>query len=261
MNKKAFTMAEALMRITIAVILLFVVFKFGKSIANSFFGGGDSIKSFESFADELNSQKQWQSEPILLSLDSGTAVVGFSKDGDFECISCQGGEGTFASRAIFKKPSKSQCTGTACVCLCSKGLDISYKDKSAILDKQPASIKCAGLYCKSVNTDIYPSYVLKDGKYKTYGRRSDFASWKNGFIFAREVPGDDPSNDAAMTGYIKNDQRTLSLYLERDKVEGNSYIMACPELPCIVSKDQKTNPQDTKENNHGLFNPEPNTAQ
>ena len=33
-SKKAFTMAEALMRITIAAVLLFIVFKFGKGVAD-----------------------------------------------------------------------------------------------------------------------------------------------------------------------------------------------------------------------------------
>ena len=76
------------MRITIAAVLLFIVFKFGKGVADSLSEENDALNSFESLANEMNSHENWIEKQTLLSLDSDTAVFGFSKTGNFECYGC-----------------------------------------------------------------------------------------------------------------------------------------------------------------------------
>ena len=46
------------------------------------------MNSFESLANEMNSHENWIEKQTLLSLDSDTAVFGFSKTGNFECYGC-----------------------------------------------------------------------------------------------------------------------------------------------------------------------------
>ncbi|HLC50419.1 MAG TPA: hypothetical protein VJI97_03240 [Candidatus Nanoarchaeia archaeon] len=240
-SKKGFTMAEALMRIIIAVVLLFIVFKFGKGIADSLFGGGDALQSFESLANEMNSQDNWIAKPTLLSLDEGTGVIGFSRIGDFQCMGCAG-DSKDSVTSIFKRPQAAECAGNACLCVCTNGLKIN-------IDKSPSETSCENIYCKAITQDIYPSYNLKDGKFKTYNGQTT-SSWKNGFIFVRDIDNGDTGDRTSpsgmsrqlrtgfiATGYLSNSQRTVSLQIEKKASNGVSYTMVCPESPCIQQQN------------------------
>ena len=64
-NRKGLVV-EALMRIIIAAVLVFIVFKIGMTVAESIFGSGPNTKSFENFVNKLNSN-EYESKTELLT--------------------------------------------------------------------------------------------------------------------------------------------------------------------------------------------------
>ncbi|MEK6943192.1 MAG: hypothetical protein AABX00_03970 [Nanoarchaeota archaeon] len=220
-SKKAFTMAEALMRITIAAVLLFIVFKFGKGVADSLSGGNDALNSFESLANEMNSHENWIEKQTLLSLDSDTAVFGFSKTGNFECYGC-GNLDKGKLRSFFTRPQNEECKDSACVCLCSSP---SVPPDSPL--SESLEIKCKKMSCRKTNYEISSGYEVK--RFFKSISASDTASWKNGFVYARDIE----DNTVPITGMPRNKERITSLFLERKTANGINYIGVCPVKPCI----------------------------
>jgi len=226
-NRKGI-MVEALMRIIIMVVLVVIVFNIGKRVAEAVgFGASNAVPSFESLVNKLNSPdlKEGESKEEFLALDSNTAVIGFSKGQDYKCYGC-GGEPKDKLEAQFKRPNNNECKDSACVCICSKGLP-TIRGAQPILE-----ITCEKLQCKRLDFDIYPKVELRELIKKKYASGYNVEpSWVGGFLYARDVG--DEFFESTISGLPKNYDRKITVFIEKKRVDGNTYIGVCPALPCI----------------------------
>jgi hypothetical protein len=150
-------------------------------------------------------------------------VFGFSKTGNFECYGCGNLEkGKLSS--FFTRPQNEECKDSACICLCTSPSVPSDPTKSST---EPQEIKCKKATCRKTNYEISSGYEVK--RFFKSISASDTASWKNGFVYARDI-GD---NTVPITGMPRNKERTFSLFLERETANGINYIGVCPVKPCI----------------------------
>lgn len=218
---------EALLRITIAVVLAYIaIFHIGKPAAEAAFGSNDASQSFDRFVNEINSLQEGPGKQSLVDIDEGTALIGFTKNGkEFRCYVCDQVY-AFSSNIPFysiQKPANEQCNGKACVCLCLKGLS-----KSQYVG-QESKINCQQFSCKSLNNDLYNKISLESALKKKGIQIATYPYWENGFFFVRRKNTDTPLN-----GMIPpNDDRKISLFIEKKSIGTESYVAACPSLPCI----------------------------
>lgn len=221
---------EALMRIIIAIVLVVIVFKIGKNVAEAFFGGSDALKSFDDFANEINSIRDDEGKQVLLSLDKGTAVMGFSKNSkEFRCYGCEQAYGSaFSQKLLFysiQKPDNEQCNGKPCMCICLKNL------KKGNYVEDESKVSCESFSCRAIKKNIYNRISLENALKKKGIGTSDYKYpyWENGFFFVRRKNSETPLN-----GMIPpNDARKITLFIETNKIGQEAYVAACPELPCI----------------------------
>ncbi len=215
---------EALMRIIIMVVLVFIVWKIGSTAYSAAFGSGNILNDFEDFAEKINSAqfKAGEVKQELLTLDKGTAVIGFSKGFDYECYGCGGPKDKIESR--FKRPADQECQGSACICMCLKGLPEIRGSQ------QTLEITCENIVCKKIKDDITPKVELGELVKKKYGSGyNQFSSWEGGFLFSRDTG----EADAAMSGLPKNYNRKITVTLEKKIVNGSVFVGVCPESPCV----------------------------
>ena len=213
-------MVEALMRTIIMVVLVVIVFNIGKKVAEAAFGGDNIIEPFNTLVNEINKQ-ELGAKQIFVTLEQNTAIIGFSKDKDYQCYGC-GGAPKDKLEAQFKHPSNTECRNSACVCVCLKGLP-SIRGAQQVLE-----INCEKLQCRKLNFDIYPKVELRDLIAKKYGS-SSWSSWQGGFLYGRDIG----EVDAAISGLPKNYQRTITVFLEKKTIGDKTYVGVCPTLPCI----------------------------
>ena len=167
------------------------------------------------------------SNPSTVSLDKSSAIIGFSKGMDFQCIGCGTNEkGQLSS--VMKRPADPECADSACVCSC--------QNPPASPTGKLLEITCSKLACTKINHDIYPNikagelFVSKIGSYKyTYGN----SEWKGGFIYIRDAG----EMDQVMTGIRKNFEIRTELYLEKKELNGKIYVALCPNTGCINQLD------------------------
>ena len=212
---------EALMRVIIAVVLVVIAFNIGKKVAEAAFGGSNLQEPFNKFVQEIN--KVEGSKEAFIILETNTAIIGFSKDKDYQCYGC-GACPKEKLETQFKHHPNAECKDSACVCLCLKGLP-KIKGEQQVLD-----ISCENLQCKKLNSDIYPKIELGDLVYKKYGSNFNrLSSWQGGFLYARDVG----EVSASISGLPKNSERKMTVFLEKKNVGGNTYVAVCPVAPCI----------------------------
>lgn len=117
MNKKA---ASSLMRLTVAVIFLFIVFKVGAGIVKPLLNPESKTLAFQSFdnlvwkIDSLKDPNNFErSSELLLSLEPGYIIMGFDKGADKvkECI---------GNIEIPRPPECKEASKFACLCLMKK---------------------------------------------------------------------------------------------------------------------------------------------
>lgn len=216
-------MVEALMRAVIMAVLAYIViFEIGKPAAEAVFGGSNIIEPFNKLVNEINKQ-ELGTKQIFITLEPNTAIIGFSKDKDYQCYGC-GGAPKDKLEAQFKHPSDPECKDSACVCICLRGLP-KIRGNLPVLE-----ITCDKIQCKKLNFDIYPKVELGDLIIKKYGSSySRLSSWQDGFLYARDVG----EIDAAISGLPKNYERKITLFIEKKKVNQEIYVGVCPALPCI----------------------------
>ncbi len=230
MNNKKGLIIEALIRTVIAVILVVVVLNIGKNAgeAAGLWGVSQSAKSFGNLADKLNfpDLKDGDSRQELISMDKGTAIIGFSKGYDYECYGC-GGDPKDKLTAKFHRPQNTECKDSSCLCLCLEGLP-KIRGGQQILD-----ITCGKLQCRKLDTHIVTKVELGELIEKKYGSgHSKFSSWQGGFLIARDTG----EVDAAISGLPKSQQNTITLTIEKRSVSGILFIGVCPGLPCIKAE-------------------------
>ena len=222
MNKKAIVV-EALMRIIIAVVLVVIVFNIGKKVALAIFGGGDALQSFENLAQEINSFRGIESKQTFLSMDEGTAVIGFSKNTkEFRCYGCPQAFSPTPFYYSIQKPSNDNCNGKPCMCLCLKGL------KSSPLSGSESKVTCDSFSCQTLTEDISPKISLESSLKKRNIQLENYPYWENGFFFVRRGNAETPLN-----GMPSNDIRKITLFIEKKTAGNNVYVGACPTSPCI----------------------------
>ena len=210
------------MRIIIAIVLVVIVFNIGKKVAFAFFGGSDALQSFENLAKELNSLKD-TSKQTFLSLDEGTAVIGFSKTTrEFRCYGCPQILSPTQFYYLVQKPSNDDCKDKPCMCLCLKGF------RSSSLSDSESRISCDSFYCQTLNEDIAPKLSLEEPLKKRNVQLANYPYWENGFMFVRRKNSETPLN-----GMPPNDIKKITLFIERKTTGGNIYLGACPTSPCI----------------------------
>ena len=216
---------EALMRIIIAVILLFVAIKVGQKVIN-IFAGSDAPKSLETFADEINNLQNGESKSEFLILDPDMAVIGFGKNAaEFRCYGCLS-DREYSDKLLYysmKKPSYSECIENACACVC-------LSDFSALPASQGEAreLYCRKFYCRTINTDIAPRISLQGPLQKKGVSLATYPYWENGFMFVRAGSPETPSN--GMTS--PNTDRKQTVCIAKRGIGDIFYTGAYP-APCL----------------------------
>lgn len=241
-NKRAAAeMVEILMRIGIALVLLFAAFKFGKSAASIIFDKSEATESFNKLADDINSLKLGTGEdfvikPTFISLDRGTAFIGFSKNTrEFRCYGCINPK-AFQREGEFyysiNKPSNEECNNKPCVCFCKKDFVRVSQSLENALSRNEVKISCGTFICRKLNEDIVNRISLEDSLRKRGQTLISYPYWENGFFFVRIKDDKTP-----LDGMVPpNEVRKLRIGIEKKKVNGQVYVTACPDLPCIQDK-------------------------
>lgn len=125
-NKKSLMIVSTLVKIIIALVVLFLIVIPACNKARKYFFDYGSTESFETFVDGINSMEPG-AQQFVLRLDKGSGVIGFGReaantyDNDFKCYCGSKMNGLTSSErlnVILDKPSNSECNGKACVCLC-----------------------------------------------------------------------------------------------------------------------------------------------
>jgi len=223
-KQKKGIVVEALMRIIIMVVLIWIVFNIGKKAAEAAFGGSNLDTSFNKFVEEIKKVDIDRPKEVFLELEPNTAIMGFSKDRDYECYGC-GGAPKDEVRAQFKHPSHPECQDSACLCICFKGFNMASRSQP-ILD-----ISCEKLQCKKLDFDVIPKVQLENLVAKKYGPEYfKVSSWQGGFLYVRD---DAKGVSAVITGLPLNYERTITVFLEKKAINDKAYIGVCPALPCI----------------------------
>ncbi len=208
-NKKALVL-KALIRIIIAVIvLLLVVIPACNMISKLFFSSGSSIKAFEEFVNGINEMPPDSKEAFLLELGegitmgTGSAIVGFSKTGNYkcdECVKCGPGVAMWRGDMKITRPSNPECAGTACIFLC----DGNFMMLSAC-GAGTGIGECEEYICMPLNSniDIVDETTIKD--------RTVLPDvlWHNGFLFLNYIP--------FVNGLEINKEKQRTLYVEKNK--------------------------------------------
>lgn len=238
-NRKGVTIpVEGLVRIIIMISLVIIVFSIGKEIGKyvlKYFFGTDLEGNFNNFADDLNklSAMESQSRQVFITLDQNTAIIGFSRHSDaFRCFACGSGTNTDIT-SFFNKPDAQECKDKPCVCLCPTPLQID-------LSKSPYEMKCDKIKCKSLNENLAETINLKQYIQelgKEWQQQFSFlsnAKWTGGFLFERQSRGDFISN-----GLPQKPGSRFTVYVNKERVENNNYIIVCPGAECESSFKQQ----------------------
>ncbi|MBI2541388.1 hypothetical protein HYV80_01640 [Candidatus Woesearchaeota archaeon] len=230
---------EFLVRVLFMIFLVIVVFNVGKEAGKYIFAGffgTDLEKNFEEFADELNKPftANAPSRQAFITLDSNTAIIGFSTSADsFRCFGC--GSESPDITSFFDKPNSNECSGKSCVCLCPKPLQINTGTK-------PYEMKCDKIKCIAINKDIAETVELKnyidkiEKETQVEYRYLKNAKWTGGFLFERHSRGDFVSN-----GIPQPQGRKFSVYVNKEGTGDNFFLSVCPGPDCkyTLKEEQK----------------------
>ena len=205
-NKKSMIFS-AILRIVIAIVLLFFALAACSRIRSAYSNSDDQyFSSFKEFVNLINDMSN--SKSFELKFKKDTAIVGFRKnDGavplDWKCYNCHGTDSN--PTRVFVRPSKPECVSSACICLCSEGFKLDSNNKLA---------KCDKLMCESLAKDIKEITILKSDNNKVFDSADTY--WKNGFLFA--------NNDKdSVSGISKISVNRLELFVDNK----NGVIAVC----------------------------------
>lgn len=217
---------EALIRVILAIAVIVLLFPACSKIRDAIYNPDSKyISSFNNFVEDINDMGLNRKESFSVMLSKDSAIIGLSKEG--KGFEYQKAEGTLESlQSKFEKPSVSQCTGSACICLCS---GISYNPVSR-------GISCKELKCKELNQQeassdnilfFNPFIGAGNGKY-------DY--WKNGFLFGRNL-------GYAYNGIQEKNTESNTFLAEKKKVGEKTIVNIC-------SQDIYLNAGENKRNNY-----------
>ena len=216
------------MRIIIMAVLVVIIFNIGKQVAEAFFGSSNSAQSVENIVAELSSLQNSERRQAFLTLDEGTAVIGFSKNAkEFRCYGCQQVYGTaFSEKLLYysvDKPSNKECNGKSCICACLKGFTLGSVSGSE------SKINCKSFSCKTLNDDLPSKISLEDALKNRNIQIASYPYWENGFFFVRRGSAETPLN----VMMPPNDISKITVSIEKKQINNNVFVAACPMAPCI----------------------------
>ena len=137
--KKSIIVVSALVRIIIAVVVLFLVVIPACSKIRSLFVGGVGSGPYEELLKNVDEISRADGEAVtqLFKLDSGTAILVFESNTDQVIVDHQGPDNWFTQ---FYKPEG--CEGNfACICKCTD-FDIVYKISGFVTKSTDRDVRC-----------------------------------------------------------------------------------------------------------------------
>jgi len=219
---------EALLRIILTVILLFIVFKVGMRVGSIFFGESQADASVKKMADAL-SQPGEGTTAVRIGLDSGDAIIGFSQAAkEFRCYGCpQGVYSPVPYYSYVSKPSTAECANVPCICSC-KGIRIELPGQLTGREgEQAMELRCAGLSCLKLANNLPDQTPLK-AAYPNTTSLANYPFWKGGFFFvnAGDIGNGLPRPQSSVA--------SSSVAIERKRSGTGLLANACPpQVACI----------------------------
>ncbi len=206
-------MTESLVRLLVAVLLIWGTFAIGDAIGKSLFGGAKEHSAFQRLVGELSSPGTGESYSFDVVLDKGNALIGISKNrNSFRCIECRKN----GWKQEFKRPVSCP-TGKSCVCLCrgAKRDDKSFSSTS--------EISCDAEICEPIDADILENLQLN-----SIDPNIRNARWDGGFIYSRWGAGRGPH-----TGFLEtNTEKRYPAFIEKN---GNGVAVCPKQSGCLVA--------------------------
>ena len=238
---------EILLRVIVALVLLYYAFKFGKSAADIFLGKSEAIDSLNQLAKDMNAlqldgNRNFISKETFIYLDKGSAIVGFSKNAkEFRCYSCEESNSEYQPDMILTniifysysidKPFNQECNDKPCICFCKKDF---IKGE---LDGDQIKITCGSFVCSSLDTDIYIRIPLQEALKSNGINLALPPYWENGFFFNRaKLPKTYP-NTMSNGMMFPNYESKLKIGIEKKKINNQIYVAACMKLPCLPEEN------------------------
>lgn len=193
-NKKALMIASTLVKIIIALVVLFLIVIPACNKVREYFFSYGTTESFETFVDGINSMEPGTKQ-FVLRLDEGSGVIGFGREAygsyenDFKCYCGSKMSGlTSLERlnVIIDKPSNPECNDKACICLCElETLGETIDGGSGTHGNCKRIISCKGLNAIDITDktmiDKKSNLPLLGGDWFQY--------WKKSFLFYRSIAG------------------------------------------------------------------------
>jgi len=198
---------ETIVRLVIAVIIVFVLGFGGCKIYNNVFDTERKyLESFGEFVDFTN-EMELGTDNFLLKLKEKSAVIGFDKEGGgYSYVTTSLKSNDESEQAIFMKPSNEGCLGSSCICLCFDGLM-----------KSGSTLTCGRIECKQLkNSDIVSSNLIFSPELPN-DQNKKFTYWKNGFFFGRSISKD-------YNGLPKKKDEIFQLKIEKIVI-GNKFVL------------------------------------
>ena len=202
-KKSGIPILSALLRIIIAIVLVFIFFAACSKVRNALSNEDDKVvASFNEFAEGINSMPD-TAKKFEVEFKKGSAIMGFKK-GDinvnWDCVNCN------PTRAYLRPPN-SECVSSACACLCLEGFSFDSN-----FGKCSSALICKALKRDNKEKDIKEITIIKSID-KLFS--NDDTYWKNGFLFANDV---DNAN-----GLPKIKTNKLELYVDNN----NGVVSVC----------------------------------
>lgn len=187
---------ETLLRVVIAIVLLFFILKIGSNALRGF-TGSDAPEVFHEFVDDLNEMPRG-SKQFVIAMDKESMVYGFNNETkEIECKSCHGilfEETMIYNDYAIEKPQHSECKDNSCICQCLSPIILAGK------------ISCDRPLCRSVQGTLGSVRNFSSGVLNN----EDLSKIGSNFVFARN------SDLFGYIGYIHSDQRNLLLCAKKD---------------------------------------------
>lgn len=180
-KKSGIPILSALLRIIIAIVLVFIFFKVSTRTLHAFSDKDDKVvNGFEEFANGIIDMSS-TAKRFEMEFKKGSAIIGFGKGSsgaDWQCFNCHTTNPPQPSRAYIR-PTSDACVGSACVCLCLEGFNFDSN-----FGKCPSALICKALKREAHEKDIKEITIIKSSD-KLFS--NDDTYWKNGFLFANEI--------------------------------------------------------------------------
>jgi len=202
-NKKSIIVVSALVRIIIAVVVLFLVVIPACSKIRSLFVGGVGSGPYEELLKNVDEISRADGEAVtqLLKLDSGTAILVFP-EGINEVVVHQIAGPPPGTTITFSKPDR--CEGIySCICLCKK-IDESGGDVSCASDTpcQSFNFPVIGI-CKIDGPHNY-KWECIEGVIIERGLKEN----KNSYLFLGSTSGSESNKIADISDHVLRIEKT-----------------------------------------------------